>query len=170
MKVCKTSLFNFKKNCLSVNKPERKMLNGLIKLVFTPDELATSKTTDKRKNRLKPLHQGKCSIVGWRFVFYFMFFVHLYQKYVGAVSKQWLLLFCFAFLLFLHTFSFKSTNYYFTSCIVKSNSSNHEWLFSWNRFAWSVTFQENDQVQSKSKYISIFVLFPIYFAEIAFSY
>ena len=64
LKVCKISLFNLKKNCLSVNKPQRKMLNGLIKLVFTPDELATAKTTDKRKNRLKALHQGKCSIVG----------------------------------------------------------------------------------------------------------
>ena len=51
------------KSCLSASKPERKMLNRLIKLVFTPDELATSKGTDKRKSGLKPLDQRKCSIV-----------------------------------------------------------------------------------------------------------
>ena len=43
------------------------MLNGLIELVFTPDELVTSKATDKRKSGLKPLDQRKllqyCSIV-----------------------------------------------------------------------------------------------------------
>ena len=63
LKVCKTSLFNLQKSCLSASKPERKMLNGLIKLVFTPDELATSEATDQRKGGLKPLDQRKCSIV-----------------------------------------------------------------------------------------------------------
>ena len=63
LKVCKTNLFNLQKNCLSASEPESKMLNGLIKLVFIPDELATSKVTDKRKRGLKPLDQSKCSIV-----------------------------------------------------------------------------------------------------------
>ena len=39
------------------------MPNGLIKLVFTPDELATLNATDKRKSALKPLDQGKWSIL-----------------------------------------------------------------------------------------------------------
>ena len=39
------------------------MLNGLIKLLFTPDELATSNAIDKRKSGLKPQDHRKCSIV-----------------------------------------------------------------------------------------------------------
>ena len=56
-KVCKTSLFNLQKNCLSSSKPGRKVLNRLMKLVFTPEELPTSKATVKRKTGLKPLGQ-----------------------------------------------------------------------------------------------------------------
>ena len=62
-KVCKTSLFNLQKNCLSSSKPGRKVLNRLMKLVFTPEELPTSKATVKRKTGLKPWGQTKCSII-----------------------------------------------------------------------------------------------------------
>ena len=63
LKVCKTSLFNLQKICLSSSRPGIKILNGLIKLVFTPEELATLKATDKRKTGLKPLDQTKYSII-----------------------------------------------------------------------------------------------------------
>ena len=101
LKVCKTNLFNLQKNCLSASKPEWKMLNGLIKLVFIPDELATSKVTDKRKRGLKPLDQRKCSIVRG------LYFIScsLYTCTVWKICRCCLLLFCFAFLFFLHIFS-----------------------------------------------------------------
>ena len=63
LKVCKTSLFNLQKSCLSSSRPGRRMLNGLIKPVFTPEKLATLKATDKRKTGLKSLDQTKCSII-----------------------------------------------------------------------------------------------------------
>ena len=45
------------------------MLNGLIKLVFTPDELATSKATDKTKKWTKTTRSRKRSIIrGLRFI------------------------------------------------------------------------------------------------------
>ena len=71
LKLCKTSLFNLQKSCLSSSRPRRKMLNGLIKLVFTPEKLATSKATDKRKTGLKPLDQTKCIQHNQRFVCHF---------------------------------------------------------------------------------------------------
>ena len=62
LKVLKTSLFNFQKHTLT-SWPARQMLNELIKLAFTPEELSTWKATSKRDTGKKPLYQVKCSTV-----------------------------------------------------------------------------------------------------------
>ena len=51
LKVPKTALFNLQKGALTSQRPERTLLNGLIKLVFTPEELAISKVTSERDNK-----------------------------------------------------------------------------------------------------------------------
>ena len=66
LKVPKTALFNLQKGALTSQRPERTLLNGLIKLVFTPEELAISKVTSKRdkgkKKSIRPIkmqyHRG----------------------------------------------------------------------------------------------------------------
>ena len=63
LKVPKTSLFNLQKHALTTSRPARQMLNGLIKLVFTPEELSTCKATSKRDTGKKPLDQKKCSTI-----------------------------------------------------------------------------------------------------------
>ena len=73
--MCKTSLFNLQKSCLSASKPERKMLNGLIKLVFAPDELVTSKATDWIKENAVLLEV--CIL------FHVLCTLVQYEKYVG---------------------------------------------------------------------------------------
>ena len=118
LKMCKTSLFNLQKSCLSASKPLRKILIGLIKLVFIPDELATLKANGKRKSGLKPIDQRKHSIA--RFAFYFMFFLHLYEKFVDVVCN----------LLFLHTFSWQKYRLLPYSMHSAKQQFNHEWLFS----------------------------------------
>ena len=63
LKVPKTALFNLQKGALTSQRPERTLLNGLIKLVFTPEELAVSKATSKRDNGKKALDQSKCNTI-----------------------------------------------------------------------------------------------------------
>ena len=63
LKVPKKSLFNLQKHALTTSRPARQMLNGLIKLVFMPEELSTCKATSKRDTGKKPLDQKKCSTI-----------------------------------------------------------------------------------------------------------
>ena len=63
LKVPKTALFNLQKGALTSQRPERTLLNDLIKLVFTPEELAASKATSKRDNGKKALDQSKCNTI-----------------------------------------------------------------------------------------------------------
>ena len=63
LKVPRTRLFNLQKHKLKTSRPARQMLNGLIKLVFTPEQLSTSKATRKRDTGKKPLDQVKCSTI-----------------------------------------------------------------------------------------------------------
>ena len=63
LKVPKTALFNLQKGTLTSQRPERTLLNGLIKLVFTPEELAAPKATSKRDNGKKALDQSKCNTI-----------------------------------------------------------------------------------------------------------
>ena len=77
LKVPKTALFNLQKGALTSQRPERTLLNGLIKLVFTPEELAISKVTGKRdKEKKKALDQSKCSTIRGYFL-YFWKLLHL---------------------------------------------------------------------------------------------
>ena len=77
LKVPKTALFNLQKGALTSQRPERTLLNGLIKLVFTPEELAISKVISKRdKGKKKALDQSKCSTIRGYFL-YFWKLLHL---------------------------------------------------------------------------------------------
>ena len=129
LKVCQTSLFNLQKSYLSAIRPETKMLNGLIKLVFTPDELATSKATDKRQSRLKPLDQRKCSIV--RGLHFISCSLYTCIKNMQVLSQN-NGFYCVAlhFCCFSPLSASKITDYYITACIVQSNNSYQGWLFS----------------------------------------
>ena len=49
LNVPKTDLFHLQKGDLTSKLRERVLLNGLIKLVFTPEELASLKATCKRE-------------------------------------------------------------------------------------------------------------------------
>ena len=61
--VPQTELYSLKREALVNGTPARKLLNGLIKMVFTDEELATSKATDKGKTGVKPLDQQKCNVL-----------------------------------------------------------------------------------------------------------
>ena len=63
LKVPKTAIFNLQKRSLTSQRTERTLLNGLIKLVFTPEEIAVSKATSKRDNEKKALDQSKCNTI-----------------------------------------------------------------------------------------------------------
>lgn len=58
--VPKVKLFNLKKEALLAARPQQTLLNGLVKMVFTQEELSTSKATDKRNTGVKPLDVEKC--------------------------------------------------------------------------------------------------------------
>ena len=63
LKVPKTRLFNLQKHTLTTSRPASQMLNGLIKLVFRPEQLSTSKATSKRDTEKKSLDQVKCNTI-----------------------------------------------------------------------------------------------------------
>ena len=69
LNVTKTALFNLRKGALTSQRPEKTLLNDLVKLVFTHEELAASKATSKRDNGKKALDQSKCNTIRGLFLF-----------------------------------------------------------------------------------------------------
>lgn len=84
LKVPKIPLYNLQRSCLSCTHPARKLLNGVIKIVFTKEELKTCKATNYRKKGRKPLDQIKVSTVRGNMSFTFFFFSLLYISYQSA--------------------------------------------------------------------------------------
>ena len=62
--VGKVGLYNLQNVALASNSEVRKMLNGLVKLVFFKEELAYSKATNQRQSGFNnPLDPVKCAAI-----------------------------------------------------------------------------------------------------------
>ena len=62
--VGKVGLYNLQNVALASNNEVRKMLNGLVKLVFFKEELACSKATNQRQSGFNnPLDPVKCAAI-----------------------------------------------------------------------------------------------------------
>ena len=69
--VPKVAFYNLKKDAMLAKDPARKMLNGLIRMVFTQQELSSSKATDARNTGVPPLDQEKCGTICGKYQLHF---------------------------------------------------------------------------------------------------